>query len=273
MILEITDKNKVAQLGIIFTNLKNMCEHMNFKIGKNGLYTQGMDSTHICCMELNLIPEWFDKIKIPSDNGEYKIGLDCGMLEKVFKCLENGQSIKITFMENSTAELLIYFEGKGHDKMFELPLIEIDVDELVIPSADYSADIIIKSDEYKHILSQLVKFGDTVLYKLGFDDYIYMRTEGNVGKMQVRIKEENIVEYALEDEKMFTISYGIRFIEKFCNFSKLNQHINMHISEEFPMKLQFNLSNWKETNDDEDNFNEQNYIKTYIAPLIGDDDD
>jgi len=47
----------------------------------------------------------------------------------------------------------------------------------------------------------------------------------------------------------------------------------MHISEEFPMKLQFNLSNWKETNDDEDNFNEQNYIKTYIAPLIGDDDD
>ena len=273
MIFGITNKEKVIQLCTIFTNLKNICNNMNFIIGKEGLYTQGLDPSHICVVELNLTPSWFDRIKLPTKKNFYRIGLDCSMLERVFKCLEPGQSIKITYMEDSTEDLLIYFEGKGHDKMFEIPLLDIDTEQLGIPDAEYSSDIIINSDEFKHILSQLVNFGDKVQFKLGYDDNIYMRTEGILGKMQVRIKEENIVEYALEENKMFEIEYGIRFINLFCHFSKLNQNINVHISENIPMKLQYDLSNWKELKDDDDIDNDVNYFKTYLAPLLDDDDE
>ena len=273
MIFEVTNKEKVIQLCTIFTNLKSVCNNMNFTIGKNGLYTQGLDPSHICVLELNLTPTWFDNIKLPTTKDNYKIGLDCSMLERVFRCLEPGQSIKITFMENSTKDLLVYFEGKGHDKMFEIPLLDIETDQLEIPDADYSSDIIINSDEFKHILSQLVNFGDKVQFKLGYDDYIYMKTEGQLGKMQVRIKEENIVEYALEENKMFEIVYGIRFINLFCNFSKLNQNVNVHISENIPMKLQYDLSNWKEIKEDDDIDNDVNYFKTYLAPLLDDEEE
>jgi len=273
MIFEVTNKEKVIQLCTIFTNLKSICNNMNFVIGKNGLYTQGLDPSHICVLELNLTPAWFDNIKLPTTKDDYRIGLDCSMLERVFRCLEPGQSIKMTFMENSSKDLLIYFEGKGHDKMFEIPLLDIDTDQLEIPDAEYSSDIIINSDEFKHILSQLVNFGDKVQFKLGYDDYIYMKTEGQLGKMQVRIKEENIVEYALEENKMFEIVYGIRFINLFCNFSKLNQNVNVHISENIPMKLQYDLSNWKEIKEDDDIDNDVNYFKTYLAPLLDEEEE
>jgi proliferating cell nuclear antigen len=273
MIFEVTSKEKVVQLRTIFTNLKSICNNMNFVIGKNGFYTQGLDACHICILELNLTPSWFDNIKLPSVKDTYRIGIDCGMLECVFKCLESGQTIKITYMENSSENLLVYFEGKGHDKMFEIPLLDIDTEQLEIPDAEYSSDIIINSDEFKHILLQLINFGDKVLFKLGFDDNIYMRTEGQMGKMQVRIKEENIVEYALEEEKTFEVLYGIKFINLFCNFSKLNQNIKVHISENIPMKLQYDLSNWKELKSDDDADNDDNYFKTYLAPLLDDVDD
>ena len=47
---------------------------MNFVIGKNGIYTQGLDPSHICVMELNLKPSWFDNVKL-SDKEEI-IGLN-----------------------------------------------------------------------------------------------------------------------------------------------------------------------------------------------------
>ena len=36
------------------------------------------------------------------------------------------------------------------------------------------------------------------------------------------------------------------------------------------MKMQYNLSNWKE-NTSEENYIDKNYIKIYLAPLVGDD--
>ena len=44
----------VGQVRTIFTNLKSICNNMNFVIGKNGFYTQGLDACHICILELNL---------------------------------------------------------------------------------------------------------------------------------------------------------------------------------------------------------------------------
>ena len=110
-------------------------------------------------------------------------------------------------MENSTEELLVYFEGGGVDKMFEIPLMDIDTEQLGIPDADYSADIVINSNDFHHMLSQLNHFGSKLKFKLGYDDNIYIRTEGDLGKMQVRIKDEDIVEYVLEEEKMFEVDY------------------------------------------------------------------
>ena len=147
---------------------------------------------------------------------------------------------------------------------------KLDTEQLGIPDADYSADIVINSNDFHHMLSQLNHFGSKLKFKLGYDDNIYIRTEGDLGKMQVRIKDEDIVEYVLEEEKMFEVDFGIRFLERFCGFSKVNHFVNLHISENIPMKMQYNLSNWKE-NTSEENYIDKNYIKIYLAPLVGDD--
>ena len=180
MIFEIKTQEKINQIVTIFENLKKICLNMNFVIGKNGIYTQGLDPSHICVMELNLKPSWFDNVKL-SDKEEI-IGLNCESLYKVFKCIESGQHIKISYLENSTHELLIYFEGKGHDKMFEISLMDIDTEQLEIPDKEYSADIIMNSIDFSHTLSQMVNFGDELEFKLGYDDYIYVKTSGELGK-------------------------------------------------------------------------------------------
>ena len=59
-------------------------------------------------------------------------------------------------------------------------------------------------------------------------------------------------------------------------FSNLNKEVAINISEEFPIKLTYNLDDWKdkedeEDEDDEENNNIDNYISFYLAPLLEDE--
>jgi hypothetical protein len=63
-------------------------------------------------------------------------------------------------------------------------------------------------------------------------------------------------------------------MEMFSLFSKLNPEINVHYGEEKPMKVEFDLSDWKdklnEEEDEEAEWKFENSIKFFAAPKIVD---
>ena len=54
------------------------------------------------------------------------VGIHCEILANVMKCYQDGQTIKISLFEESSEKLLIYFEGNGHDKEFQIKMMDIN---------------------------------------------------------------------------------------------------------------------------------------------------
>ena len=64
MKIKISDKEKVMQFAIIFSNLKTTFEEANLYFNTTGLYFQATDSSLISMVEFNITSEWFDIYEI-----------------------------------------------------------------------------------------------------------------------------------------------------------------------------------------------------------------
>ena len=263
MKLAITDKKKINQLVTIFRHLKGIIIDVNLILSKEMFYIQSMDSSHACLVEIKLTSGWFDKYTIKEDE---VLGINSEILFKVIDCWKEGQEITI-YTKNNNNNLFIDFNGeKQVTKKFQLPLIDIDSDIMDIPEKDYDVDLLLKSNDFKELISELSIFNSTIIFKCNSDDEkVIIDANGGMGAMQVEIKDDDILEFAISEDLKLSVTYALSYIHTMCSFSKLNDCVYIHSSEDVPMKLHYSL-------DDKDSSESENYVKFYLAPKIDDDD-
>jgi len=267
MRFSIENQDKLNKFVHIFKNAKVFCGEVNIALTSKGMYVQGMDSSHVGIFELKLTPEWFTSYECTKDE---IIGVNCGIISNILNCITDGQIMKWSYMYNSSEDLLIYFENCGMDKMFEVKLMDIDEEQLGIPDMEYEVDLKINSSGFEKIMNQLNMFGEKMEIDCGKDENIYIRTVGDAGKMQVRMKEADIIEYAYDDEVQLNIEFSTKYMVMFSKFAKLNSVCCLHLSRNQPLKLVYDLNSWMETDDEDKEV--VNYIRFYLAPQMGDED-
>ena len=159
------------------------------------------------------------------------------------------------------------------DKEFEIKLMDIDSEQLTIPELEYDVDITLNSQDWSKIMTQMNNFGEKTQIILGSDEEqnIFIKTNGDMGKMQVKIPQDQLQEFAIEDKVKIEIEFSTKFLLVMSEFSSLNSESHLHFSKDFPMKMLLSLDHWIDEDDDDDTIN--SYIKFYLAPCIGDDDD
>ena len=89
--------------------------------------------------------------------------------------------------------------------------------------------------------------------------------------MSAIIKEDDILMYAVEEDIDLNLEYAGSFIVMMTAFSKLNKKIQIHFSEEMPMKIQYGLDNFMDDNeeeDDEEESKDKNFIRFFLAPKV-----
>ena len=77
-------------------------------------------------------------------------------------------------------------------------------------------------------------------------------------------EEDDSGEYVNVD----SINYGLEYLKNICLFSKLDKKVEIHISKDYPIKLQYSLDDWtNDINEDEDEEQEAiNFIRFFVAP-------
>ena len=279
MELVISEKSKVKQFETIFKHLKHISVDVNLIFTEEGLYTQGMCSSHVSLFELNLDKSWFQSYSVTNES--LILGVNCEMLFKCISCLEENQIISMKSDGGDSIEL--NFTGdKSVNKHFMLPMMSIDSEQMEIPEVEYSADITMLSEQLDHLVSELNDFGNVVNITCN-EENIIMDVLGEMGNMTLNIKEEDIIEYALEENEnpekgtefadVLKMSYALEFIKNVCLFSKLNKEIKMHISEEYPIKFEYSLDIWSDSvkeDGEEEDIETINYIRFFVAPKIED---
>jgi proliferating cell nuclear antigen len=263
MRIVISDPQKVSTFSTIFRHLKNVAVDVNMDVYPDKLYIQGMDDARVCLFELLLQKDWFEEYDVSTQE---VLGIRCEIMFKMIGCLEDGQKITMC-MNDKNDKLSVDFEGndstnKTIKKSFEMPLIMLDSEHLDIPEVEYQADITIYSQQFAELINQLGIFGDTLTIQCSMQN-VNLSSHGEHGKMIASIKDDDIIEYAIEEDTPIHLSCGLRYIQRMCAFSKISTNVYLHFSNDTPIKLHYSL-------DEEDSSNSKNYVRFFVAPKIED---
>jgi proliferating cell nuclear antigen PCNA len=268
MHIEIHEKTKVEEFCCIFRDIKTFIEDVNIMFNSEKMYIQSMDSTHVMLLEVVLPNTWFDVYNVSEP---ITIGLKACFLQKIIKTRDKNQKIVWKMnMENDDDECLhihFYSDDKTEfDKNFELPLIDIDSELLQIPDDnDDSGEIILSSEKFANLVSQLKDVGDILKFNVSEDCIIMSSESSEKMKMQVKIEIDDITEFSIEENISICSSFSLRYIKDISAFYKISKFISLKITENKPMKFIYNLSG--NMNEDTNNA----YIIFYLAPQIDDD--
>ena len=253
----LTSAKKVQIFADIFRNLKNILTDVNISFSEIGLYIQGMDVTHALLVELKIKKEWFDNYNVTKN---ITMGINCETFFKILNCLKDDQNIKLNFDEDDDKLSISFSEGESISKDFELNLMEIDAELMDIPEKEYQMDICLKSQEFTDLIKELTIFNDIVTINCD-DNSMKMIATGTLGKMKVEIKDEDVIEYAIEEDTNLELNFALNFLAKICHFNKLNTDLYFHCSDDTPLKIHYSL-------DDKTSSESQSYCRFFIAPKI-----
>jgi len=269
MKLVLTDSRKVGQFACILRHLKNVSCDIEIMVTEDGLYTQGMDMSHACLFELNLNKDWFGEFE--ADEGPYHLGINCEVIFKILNCLDDDQNIELVYDGDDYLYITLYSRDgeQGIRKEFQLPLMSLDVELMKIPKVEYSADIQMVSSEFSELIGQLSIFGHNMQINCS-EDCIKMTGKGEMGQMNAIIKEEDIIMYAIEEDTVLDLTYAMDYLSQISSFSKVNKKINIHVSKNLPMKIQYDMDDVMDEKDDDEDNDAVNYIRFFLAPKFED---
>lgn len=260
MSIAINDNENCEIFVNLFQNLKLFTMNINMHFNKERLYVQGMDSANISIFEISIMGNWFDAYNIEES---IVIGVNSNILFKIMNTRANHQAICFHISgDNVDVELRNQENTKDEfNKYFKVPMIDMDSDTLQIPETEYDLNMTFSSKKFKSIVDQLANFGQTmdVIY---MDDKIYLNSESpEDGAMKIEIGLEDIESCEVTEEMEINASYAIRYIHNMTQFMKIAKEVNVMISNDIPLQIQYVIG-------DEEN---GNYIRFFLAPKIKDD--
>jgi proliferating cell nuclear antigen PCNA len=266
MKIVLTDSKKVAQFTSILKNLKNFSSDIEIHVDETRMYAQGMDGSHCCLFELQIFSDWFTEYE---SDGSDRLGINCLLLSKIFSCLNGNESIELNYAHDADNLFitLLPMEGEtGIVKKFKIPLMDLESELLTIPDAEYTADIEMVSSEFSELVTQLGIFGNELQVKC--EDDIRLTGKGELGSMDAVMKEDDILMYAIEEDTKLELNFSMKYINMMMTFNKLNAKVQIHLTADMPMKIQYGLDTFMDKGDDD--VEDKNYIRFFLAPKIED---
>jgi proliferating cell nuclear antigen len=146
--------------------------------------------------------------------------------------------------------------GSDLKKSFKLPLIEYEYDEMNIPSPEYEAEFSYSSKQISDVFSQLGDFGDDIIVKCS-ENEINLMSKGVNGEMMVNIPIDELTSFSIIEGEEIILTYSLVYINKMCITNKLSDDIDLSLSNECPLKINYNLG-------------EDSSLVFFIAPKMND---
>jgi len=169
----------------IVVALSDLVEQGNFMVDSNMISFQGMDSSHVSLVSLQLTECGFENYRCDHD---ICLGIQFSSLNKILKCMTSKDSLQIQARDDGDIINFI-FESQDQKRFsnFELKLNDIDQEQLGIPETVYSTTIKMPSTEFQRICRDLAAIGDTVTIS-ATKDGVKFSVNGDIGSGDMTIK-------------------------------------------------------------------------------------
>jgi len=234
----IDNHHRLEILVALFSLLKQWGSTVTMNFSKNELNIQTMDKSHICLANIKISNEWFTTFDIKEN---CVLSVDTGMFSLIMN--HSSKYPKLELSSKNLDKLNIHCSGENKSNIFEhffeIPTIDVEKDELGVVDMEYDVDIIMSSRKLFDILSELNEFGQNVTIKCCENEILL--SSKDTASLEIKINPESIVEYSISEDTTVETSFSLNHLFKMCTTSKLSENIKMGLSDEVPIRLEYDL--------------------------------
>lgn len=257
--------------GDVFKKLINaigdLVQDANFDCSDEGIRLQAMDSSHVSLVNLFLSTESFSSFKC--DHG-HTLGINFASLNKVLKCSKAKDSITMRHNDDSDTLQLIFTDSNDNRTLnFELKLMDIDSERLVIPDTEYKSTIRMSSKEFKAICSDLSTIGDSLGISCN-KDAVKFSLVGDIGSGDITYKHNADIDdiddldkdpncVLIRCDEAISQNFAIRYLAFFTKATSLSKCVTLFMSSDVPLVTEYRI-------------NDIGHLKYYLAPKIDDEE-
>jgi DNA polymerase III sliding clamp (beta) subunit (PCNA family) len=198
---------------------------------KDELYIQMMDSSHVCLVEIKFPSSWFQEY----ESIDEVISCSSAVLVKIFSLYTTDTMIEIASTED---KLEIHLLNVVQNKHFEIPLLDIDQDLLSPSITDSLMDFSIKSKVFDKYLQEILLFGEDIKIE-SKDEKIFLHSANDDGKIQIEIEGDNLEEFNVVEDFVFTASYPLRYLLLVSKLALVYQQVHLFMDDQSPMRITF----------------------------------
>ena len=264
MKLSIENKTKLEMFVALFQLLKNWSSQLNLQFEPDQLFIQTMDKSHICLSNIVIKAAWFSEYNVEAatnisvDTNSFATMMNYALRHnKVDIIFEDTDKLYINLLNNSDTITEANKKTKDNfDHFFELPLMDIEHETLLVPDVDYDVEFTLDAKKFGDLISELMVFGLN-LNIVCTEELLELNSNGDSGKLKINIPIDSLNEFAISEGEKLDISYSLAHIGKMCLSSKLGPDISIGISAEYPMALKYSLG-------------EESSVAFFVAPKIVD---
>ena len=234
--MEFTIKNNEKKKYFIqvFQNLKTMNDCTSIFMRKDKMYAQGMDSTHVSVYELNFEKEWFDSFEVKE---EVILGVNLNIFAKILGVHKLNQNIHVKMLDEDSLEISFLGAETDFDKIFKMPLVNLDQDILNITEIDHDLEFSMDLVKFKNTIDELSQFGDVlrILYEKNSEEIIFEVNDEVNGKVRAVIGLDDLEECVVSDDVRIDCSFNIKKIKSMMLSTRLL--LSIKLSNDVPLQL------------------------------------
>lgn len=259
----IQNDERVTKFISIIKTFKSFNDYISFRFEEDKVYVQGMDNSHICLYELQISKQWFEEFDCTTS-----ITISCmsNTLNKIMGLCKPTQKIKIGCHDENgdKIEIMICDHDNNNPKEFEIPCINLDIDNLQPHEIDYDVSLKINAKDLHTIVSELSCFGDEVMI-IANNDKIKFKSESTDGSMTTTKSNEDFVSYQINSSSCVYCKFQINYLQQMLLLHKAFNLVDFNFQNDVPLCVFF-------SDIIENNNEEWLTLKFYLAPKLHDDD-
>jgi len=207
---------------------KDLVTSANFIFDEtDGMRMQAMDSSRVSLISLVIKPSAFSSYRCATQSS---LGIHFEALQVVLKSCAADDMLTMTWGQGDRVNI-----SRGHDRQFELKLLEIENEILSISEQTYDVSATVPSSDFQKLCRDLKEIGETVRIDTSADG-ITLSVEGDVGKATATLKDGVSVE---EGSIPTSSSYSARYLVAFSRGASLCSTVRIQMSADTPLRLTF----------------------------------
>lgn len=225
--------------------LKEILTDINMEIDETGIKIIAMDSSHVALIHMKLHAKNFEKFYCPKP---VVCGISMLRLYKLLKIMSPNDTLTMFVEKDEPSDFKIQIETgeKGLKHNFSLKLMDLFVDKVEVPPAEFSSVLRLPSTDFQKLCRDMHNLSEELDIKSSGNQLEFTINNDWVEQTTIiRESANNGMSYIqnLAPDEVIQGTFSIKKLVTFTKCTNLCQNIEIYLKNDYPIIIKYAIAN------------------------------